>query len=148
MMASSDEPGPDNGISEPEKEMASPGSLLKHGYKSDNPQSSCYGTSKLLSHVSSGGAEKSNYGSFLATEETTSIVSSSSSLLSKREPVQSLSGLAFVNVSYQVPPKFGWLPGNTMSKAKTILRPARYILMCLCYVIFYHILSSLASYSP
>ena len=130
VMASSDEPGPDNSISEFEKAMASPGSLLKHGYKPDSPQ---YDTSKLLSHVSSGGAEKSNYGSFLATEETTSVVSSSSSLLSKREPVKTLSGLAFVNVSYQVPPKFGWLPGNTMSKAKTILRPARYILMCLHY---------------
>ena len=114
MMTSSDEPGPDNCISEFEKEMASPGSLLKHGYKSDNPQSSSYG-----------GAEKSNYGSFLATEETTSVVSSSSSLLNKREPAETLSGLAFVNVSYQVPPTFGWLPGNTMTKAKTILRPAR-----------------------
>ena len=108
-----------------EKEMASPGSQLKYGCKSDNPQSRSCGTSKLHSHDSSGGAEKSNYGSFLATEETTSIVSSSGSLLRKREAEQIPSGLAFVNVSYQVPPTFGWLPGNK-SMAKTILRPARY----------------------
>ena len=114
---------PDSG---PAKEvMASPGSLLKYGCKSDNPQSRSCSTNKLLSHDCSGGAEKSNYGSFLVTEETTSIVSSSSSLLRKREAEQVPSGLAFVNVSYQVPPTFGWLPGNK-SKAKTILRPARY----------------------
>ena len=110
--------------------MASPGDLLKHGYKSDNPRSSSYDTSKLLSF---GGAEKSSYGSFLETEETGSIMSPSTSLLSKRESEKkTTSGLAFVNVSYQVPPTFGWLPGNTKTKAKTILKPARCILQ-LCY---------------
>lgn len=114
-MATSEEPGPAKDISEIEKEIASPGSLLKHGYKSDNLQSR-----KLLSR---GAAEKSSYGSFLATEETTSIVSSSNSLLNKREPETIPSGLAFVNVSYQIPPTFGW---QHMTKTKTILRPARY----------------------
>lgn len=117
-MATSEEPGPAKDISEIEKEIASPGSLLKHGYKSDNLQSR-----KFLSRISGGAAEKSSYGSFLATEETTSIVSSSNSLLNKREPERIPSGLAFVNVSYQIPPTFGW---QRMTKTKTILRPARY----------------------
>ena len=105
-----------------ENEMASPSTLLKHGHKSGNPQSSSCGTSKLLS---SGGGEKSSYGTFLGTEESSPLMSSYSSLLSCRKPEnKATSGLAFINISYQVPQTLGWLPGNS----KTILKPARYFI--------------------
>lgn len=128
-MANSKEPGPDNAVSKLEKDTASPGSLLKHGHDSDNPQSSSYSTKKLFCHVSSGGAEKSSYGSFLATEETNSFLINRELDRDTIEPgKKTTSGLAFVNVSYQVPPTFGWLPGNTRTKAKIILRPTRYVI--------------------
>ena len=87
--------------------------LPKNGQKSGDPQPISIGASKLLG---SEGAEKSSYGTFLSTEESTNSKSPGSSIPSS---------LAFINVSYEVPQTFGWLPGKKHN-IKTILKPARY----------------------
>ena len=67
-------------------------------------------------------SKESSYGTFLATGEKNTLPSSN---VNSRVNVAS-SSLAFIDVSYEVPSTFGWLPGVN-DGAKTILRPVRYV---------------------
>ena len=67
---------------------------------------------------------ESSYGTFLAAQGDALPSSSVNSTVS--DAAEARSSLAFIDVSYDVPNAFGWLPGMK-NGTKTILKPVRYI---------------------
>lgn len=101
-----------------------------------------------IQRTSLGKAESSgkSYGTFLVTRKSASFgVSPSNSVNCKTSPKYvTESNLAFVNVSYEVPQTFSWLP-SVRKSSKIILQQARYGIFSLYYYLLIKHVSALAN---